>query len=186
MDSSDEAYEMSPLEGIGEQAARLRAARSGKISHLTRRMNIMNNLMVGNEYLEELRENLTKFEEMLDSFQTLHSNYAEFLDEEARKEDDEAWYKPRRMQIMAFVRHVNNWISQADDAGAPSEGGVAPSAVMQEEEEDPAESVNVADVDNTDAQSISVSNRSNRSTLSSSLRIGAEAERLALVEKLQD
>ena len=51
MDSSDEAYEMSPVEGIGEQAARLRAARSGKISHLTRRMNIMNNLMVGNEYL---------------------------------------------------------------------------------------------------------------------------------------
>ena len=118
-----------------------------------------------------MRGNLTKFEEMLDSFQTLHSNYAQFLDEEARKEDNEAWYKPRQMQIMAFVRRVNNWISQADDAGAPSEGGVASSAVMQEEE-DPAESVNVADVDNTDAQSVSVSNRSNRSTLSSSLRRG--------------
>ena len=149
MDSSEEA-EMSPVEGIGEQAARLRAARSGKMSHLTPRMNIMNNLI--------------------------------FLDEEARKEDNEAWYKPRRMQIMAFVRRVNNWISQADDAGAPSEGGVASSAVMQEEE-DPAESGNFADVDNTDAQSVSVSNRSNSSTLSSSLRIGAEAERLALVAK---
>ncbi|CAL8360297.1 unnamed protein product [Arctogadus glacialis] len=101
MDSSDEASEMSLVEGIGEQAARLRAARSGKMSHLTRRMNIMNNLMVGNEYLEELRGNLTKFEEMLDSFQTLHSNYAQFLDEEARKEDNEAWYKPRRMQIIS-------------------------------------------------------------------------------------
>ena len=88
MDSSDEAYEMSPLEGIGEQAARLRAARSGKISHLTRRMNIMNNLMVGNEYLDEVRGNLIKFDEMLDSFQTLHSNYAQFLKEEAHKEDN--------------------------------------------------------------------------------------------------
>ena len=46
-----------------------------------------------------------------------------------------------------------------------------------QEEGDPAESVNVADIDNTDAQSISVSNRSTRSKLSSSLRIGAEAER---------
>ncbi|CAL8255262.1 unnamed protein product [Boreogadus saida] len=43
------------------------------------------------------------------------------------------------MQIMAFVTRANNWISQADDAGAPSEGGVASSAVMQREE-DPAES----------------------------------------------
>ena len=71
---------------------------------------------------------------------------------------------------------MNNWISQAEDPDAPSEVGVASSAVMQEEG-DPAESVNVADIDNTDAQSISVSNRSTRSKLSSSLRIGAEAER---------
>ena len=68
MPSSDEA-EMEPVVGnLDDAVARLRASRSGKASHLTRRMNIVNNLLNDKEYLEEVQGNMLKFNELLEDF----------------------------------------------------------------------------------------------------------------------
>lgn len=56
-----------------DAVSRLRASRSGKASHLTRRMNIVNNLLTDKEYLEEVKGNMLKFNELLEDFKDLHA-----------------------------------------------------------------------------------------------------------------
>ncbi|KAK0150692.1 hypothetical protein N1851_008204 [Merluccius polli] len=167
----------NPVEGMREQAARLRAARSGKVSHLTRRMNIVNNLLFGRENLDEVKGNMRKFEEVFDDFNRTQHFYASLLDEDARKEDDENWWGPR-----------SQWISRIENPTNPILGEVTSSTIQVEEppveliEHDSNEldaDIN-AEIDNTDAQTVA-SHRS--STSSTSLRVNAEAERLALITK---
>lgn len=178
---------------MSEQAARLRTARSGKMSHVTRRMNIVNDLMIGEESLDEVKGNMVKFYKILEEFNTLNSIYVhQCLNEESRKDDDEKWCKPRSAQISAFVANVKKWISQMENPHDPNLNEVTSSAEQMGEPERPAESVDCGNdehdadtntdvnVDNTDALSV-VSSRSSRA--SSSLRINAEAERLALIAK---
>ncbi|KAL7870670.1 hypothetical protein SRHO_G00081670 [Serrasalmus rhombeus] len=70
-------------------AACLRSARSGKMSHITLRMNILNHLMAGKDYLDEVKGNMFKFNEYFAEFKQLHTSYVEMLNEEERIKDDE-------------------------------------------------------------------------------------------------
>ncbi len=171
---SDEA-ETSPVKDMGEAAARLRASRAGKASHLTRRMNIVNSLMDDDDgsCLDEVKGNMVKFNELLNDFKALHASYVEMLDEGAKKEDDEKWYQPRCAQIISFLDTATKWISAVETRtffGLAE----APSSVTLEE----CESANCGDVDTRSIKSVKSSASS-----SSSLRISAEAERAALVAK---
>ena len=137
---SDDEAEVAVLT-MSEQAARLRATRSGKISRVTRRMNIVNNLMIDKESLDEVKGNMIKFYEVFEEFNTSNSTYVQCLDEESRKDDDEKWCKPRSAEINAFIANVNEWISQIENPQDPSLGEATSSAVQTEEPEPLAESV---------------------------------------------
>ena len=66
--SSEEAEVTAPA--MGEQAVRLRATRSWIMSHVTRRINIVNDLVIDEESLDEVKGNMVKFYEILEEFTT--------------------------------------------------------------------------------------------------------------------
>ena len=161
MSSSDEA-ETTPVKNMDEAAARLRSSRAGKASHLTRRMNIVNNLM-NDGYLDEVKANMKRFNDLLDEFKALHISYTEMLDEDAKREDEDKWHQPRCAQITAFLNTVIEWISTMETDTSLSHGGPG-------------------DVDTHSVRS-DKSGASSSSFTSSTLRISAEAERAALMAK---
>ncbi|KAM7393992.1 hypothetical protein PAMP_020821 [Pampus punctatissimus] len=142
-------------------------------------MNILINLMSDREFIDEVKQNMTKFNEYLEEFESLHAYYVERLDEKTRNEDDERWYRPRHTQITAFISNVTKWIFSAE---SPSSSSDLTSAT-------PVEQFTTRFIENTDAdidfdaqsQKSSASNKSSAST--KSLRITAEAERAALLAK---
>ncbi|XP_052470971.1 uncharacterized protein LOC128027405 [Carassius gibelio] len=161
-DSNEE--ETTPVKDMRETVAQLRSSRGGKMSHVTRRMNIVNDLMIEPEFLDEVKQNMIKFNEFLEEFKVVHASYSEMLDEEAKQEDHESWYQPRYVQIMAFMANVEKWMSAIENPGS------------QALVEDSSSVTQVEDSD-IDAQSF----RSHTSSVS--LRISAEAERVALIAK---
>lgn len=88
MASSDEA-DVSVAKDMDGAAARLRVSRAGKVSHLIRRMNIVNNLMSDKQYLDEVKGNMMKVNDLLEEFRALHTSYTHMLDEDARREDND-------------------------------------------------------------------------------------------------
>ena len=177
MANSDEE-EMTLASNMSDSVAQLRSSRAGKMSHVTRRMNIVNDLMTSPEYLYEIKQNMIQFNQFLEEFKAVHASYSEMLDEEASNEDHQQWYQPRCIQITAFIANVEKWISAIENPSSHSTVEVSSSGTQVEESLPPEllENAN-ADVQDIDAQSF----RSH--TSSASLRISAEAEKVALIVK---
>lgn len=154
------------------------ASRAGKVSHLTRRMKILNTLMADNESVDEVKQNMARFHEMLQEFEGLHSAYIQTLSKEAKEADMQNWYEPRMKQINSFLSNAAKWISAADNPEAHSTAHSLLSA-------GPLSSEANADLPDIDALSVSSrrSSTSIRSNVSSSALICAEAERAALLAK---
>ena len=121
-------------------------------------MNIVNNLM-NDGYLDEVKANMKRFNDLLDEFKALHISYTEMLDEDAKREDEDKWHQPRCAQITAFLNTVIEWISTMETDTSLSHGGPG-------------------DVD-THSVGSDKSGASSSSFTSSTLRISAEAERAA-------
>lgn len=64
MTDSNES-ELIPVRRMEETLARLRDARSVKISNLTRRMNILNNLMMEKDFLDIVKDNMLRLQKIL-------------------------------------------------------------------------------------------------------------------------
>lgn len=164
---------------LNEVAARLKASRAGKMAHLTRRINIVNSLMIDAEYLEEVKGNMKKFNEMFVEFKSLQESYVQVLSEEDKVEDLKTWYEPRMKQVDLFVSTVEKWMSTIQEPDSQTSTQV-PSALKVTDQ-----------LNNDDGTSVvssvcsSRSGRSSRSSASSSAsaRICAEAERAALLAK---
>ena len=159
-----------PEENLNEEM-KLRSSRSGKLSHLTRRMNIVNTLMDDETSLHEVKSNMVMFNTMLEEFRSLHGSYQETLKEEDRNEDTKSWYAPRLEQISTFLSNVTRWINSIENPVhdvTVSYTGLESSADIS--------------VGPTEDDRLSLS--SNRSVSSTaSVRIQAEAERAALLAK---
>ena len=157
-----------PEENLNEEM-KLRSSRSGKLSHLTRRMNIVNTLMDDETSLHEVKSNMVMFNTMLEEFRSLHGSYQETLKEEDRNEDTKSWYAPRLEQISTFLSNVTRWINSIENPVhdvTVSYTGLESSADIS--------------VGPTEDDRLSLS--SNRSVSSTaSVRIQAEAERAALL-----
>ncbi|XP_063056437.1 uncharacterized protein LOC134450527 [Engraulis encrasicolus] len=167
-----------------EAVTQMRKARQGKVSHITRRINIVKDLMKNNDFIDEVKENMTKFNEFFEEFKTLHASYADMLDETTRVEDEENWYKPKLADIAAFIDKVFEWIKSVENSSSPSATEVTTSAnVVQVHQSDPLILDGAqAELDLFDVQSHRSNASSRRShTSTRSLRINAEAEREALL-----
>ncbi|KAL2086463.1 hypothetical protein ACEWY4_017522 [Coilia grayii] len=175
---------VTQVPSMDETVARLRSARSGKMSHITQRMNILNSLMTEKDFIDEVKENMFKFNEFLEEFKELHASYVKKLDERTRDEDNENWYQPRYSHITAFISNVDKWISAAENPSSPSSDKVTTSANPVENSFPLFVEKADVDLDYLDAQSQRSSGFNKSNTSSKSLRINAEAERAALLAKV--
>ncbi|KAK0141928.1 hypothetical protein N1851_020399 [Merluccius polli] len=118
-----------------KQASKLKKARTAKLSQLTKRKNVMIQLMEDVSGFHEVRDNLHTYKDLLERFKDIHRNYQELLTEEERKQDDSEWFEPKINEINTFLSSVSTWISGASRAGKPQE----------EEEISPKDSASQAD-----------------------------------------
>lgn len=179
MDESDadaDETEIMEKKGLSEDVLKLRASRSAKLSHVTRRLRIVNSLMVDKDFLEEVKGNMIKFNELLKDFKALHETYVEMLDEEDKNEDIRTWYEPRMVQINDS--DVSKWITtveNSDSVNLPGDTSDANSCVQPKISED------------DDRSSVCSNSSKGSSRLSikstSSVRIQEEAKRAALLAK---
>ncbi|MGL4765240.1 MAG: hypothetical protein ACRC2N_09475 [Aeromonas sp.] len=179
MDESDtDETDTMSVKGLSEDVSKLRSSRSAKLSHVTRRLRIVNSLMVDKDYLEEVKGNMIKFNELLKDFKALHETYVEKLEEEDKNEDVRTWYEPRMVQINNFLSDVSKWIATVenpDSVNLPVDSSEVNSCVQPKVSED-------CDRSSVCSKSSKGSSRlSSRST--SSLRIQEEAKRAALLAK---
>lgn len=184
---ADSALEKETLEE--DTSTKLRLSRGGKMSHLTRQMNIVNKLMADAQSISEVKENMAKFNVKLDEFKTMHIAYQHTLCAIDKSDDMKSWYTPRMEEINQFVSNVSQWISNVESMPTVSSSQAAlPS-------EDPTVGLSFADDEDkrsvasmrshTSARSQS-SARSHASVSSTrSARICAEAEQAALMEKFK-
>ncbi len=115
MDAIDpDTTEVVEMESLNEEVSRLRLSRSAKMSHVTRRLRSVNSLMVDKEYLDEVKDNMIKFNEQLKDFKALHETYVEMLEEEDKNEDIRTWYEPRIIQINHFLADVSKWTTTVE------------------------------------------------------------------------
>ena len=159
--SSDQNQESTGTEmENSNQASKVKRARKAKLSQLTRRKNIMIQLMEDVSGLNEVRENLHTYKDLFEKFKTLQENDQELLTEEERQKDVSEWFEPKIYEMNTFLSSVYSWISGASGAVKP-----------QEEEITPKDSVS------------QVSSRGSRST-TASVRLREEAERAAILVKM--
>lgn len=82
--------------------SKLRNARKGKLAHLTKRKNIMKELMEDATCVQEVKANESKFVHLLDDFKSLHGTYQELLSEEEAIQDEAEWFKPKMADLTLF------------------------------------------------------------------------------------
>lgn len=111
---------------ISGHAPKLRNARKGKLAHLTKRKNLMLELMEDASCVQEVKENFNKFVCLLDDFKSLHETYQELLSEEEARQDEVEWFKPKMADINTFLSSVSEWLSGVSKAVEPQEIEVAP------------------------------------------------------------
>lgn len=133
------------------------------------------------EYLEEVKGNMLKFNEMLDEFNSLQESYAQMLSCDDKVEDLKSWYEPRMKQVDVFVSTVEKWISTVQNPGSQTITQASPvlKVIGQLNEDD---NISVVSSVRSSRSSRSNSTRSSMST-SASAHICAEAERAALLAK---
>lgn len=170
---------------VEDTSAKMRLSRGGKMSHLTRRMNIVNTLMADAESLSEVKENMIKFNVQLEEFKTMHVFYQQTLSAIDKSDDTKSWYTPRMEEIKQFMSNVSKWISRVESMPTVTSSETAlPSDVQTL-----GLSLAVPDPDDDDKLSVASmrSQSSARSQASASstksARICAEAEQVALLEK---
>lgn len=84
------------------------------MSHITRRMNIIDTLMGDTEHIGEIKANMMQFNAMLNEFNTVQDSYVQMLWEEEKIEDMKTWYQPKMTQIKAFQSKVTKWLATMD------------------------------------------------------------------------
>ena len=130
-------------------------SRKAKLGQLTRRKNVILQLMRDSMNEDDAKDNMHKYHALLGEFMGTHISYQKLLNSEDCKEDNDTWFEPKMARIDEFIVDVSKWLSDSTNRTVP--------------EVAPGDSVS------------SGSDRSNRSTVSSTAtaRILAEAVKAA-------
>lgn len=110
-------------ENVSENASALRKARKNKLGLLTRRMNIIKDLMNDKSNVKEVNENCVTFGELLKALEAIHEEYQNTLSEEDRELDDNTWYKPKRESHRLFIEDVDDWLQECENKDEENEIG---------------------------------------------------------------
>lgn len=175
LEPAEEALEMEDM------SAKMRLSRQGKMSHLTKRMNIVNTLMADKDGLDEVKENMVKFNQQLEDFKAFHVSFQQTLSAKDKSDDTKKWYTPRMEEINPFLDNVSKWIIAVESNVTTSQTELPldlqlSAAVPDDKNDDDRHSI-ISIRSRTSA-------RSNASVSSTkSARVVAEAEQVALLEK---
>lgn len=113
-DNKAENEESEQQKAEAEKRA-LRNNRKAKLAQITRRKNIINELMKDNINANEVEENVLKYNELFDEFKAVHQDYQRLLEEDEIK-DDELWYEPKRISIIQFRDEAAEWLTGQKNA----------------------------------------------------------------------
>ncbi|XP_049331748.1 uncharacterized protein LOC111197647 [Astyanax mexicanus] len=153
----------------GEHVPKLKNVRKGKLSQLTKRKNIMLELMEDVTDIEEVKENLQKYTQLLAEFKSVHRGYQGQLSEDEISKDECEWFEPKMAEIDHFLSLVHEWLAGASKTA------------KSEPEEEKEEEVEVTAKDSI--SQVSQRSRGSRTSTVASARIVAEAERAGLMAK---
>ena len=161
------SLEKAPLENV----SKLLASRKYKLCQVTRRMNIVKELMKVITNVEEVNESMTKYGQLVEEFNNTHKAYQLLLSKEECELDTEKWYILKVGDMTAFMASVTKWKN----------------TIIQGEIDHDNIGLNVDNVAPEDSISAVLSHRSSRSATSStsSARIRAEAEKAAIQTRIQ-
>lgn len=158
----------------------MRTIRKAKLSQLTRRMNIIKELMNDTTCVGEVKSNEAMYKTKLDEFKQAHAQYQCMLNETDRESDTKTWFEPKWAVITEFLSSLSQWWSSLKTTEDSTHVHDQLAAVTDDiRPEDSASAVR--------SQRSQTSKRQSRSLLSSqttsSVRIQAEAERATLLVK---
>lgn len=155
----------------------MRSSRKAKLGQLTRRKNIVLELMKDVANIDEVKENMFRYDALVGEFKDAHSTYQKLLNDDDR--DNDNWFKPKIASVDEFNAHVNNWLSNPpkmtddddDDDGDVTNGKDAKAVV------------DVAPHESASQVSSKVSSTASSCTQAEAEKAALEAKLSALIEK---
>ena len=162
------APELEVPQPDGEHIAKMRSARKTKLSQLTRRKNILKELMKDNMHTEEFEENMAKYKTLLDEFKDAHLSYHALLNDPDEINTSDDWFQSKLCDSNDFFELVTLWKADPTTRLQPDDIALGDSASVMAAK----------------ANSSMMSKRSSHSSVASA-RIRAEAEKAAAIAKLQ-
>lgn len=100
-------------DNVSENA--LRNNRKTKLAQLTRRMNIIKEFMKDGKCIDEVKENMLKYRELLEVFENIHGEYQRVLKASERNTNQEMWYAPKRDGNHTFMKEVEQWLNEQEE-----------------------------------------------------------------------
>ena len=154
----------------GAHVPKLKNVRKGKLGQLTKRKKIIIELMEDVTGIQEVKENLQKYTQLLAEFKSVHRDYQGQLSEDEANKDECEWFQPKMAEIDHFLSHVSEWLIGASRTTKP-----------EPEEEEKEEEVEVTEKDSI--SQFSHGSRGSRTSSVASARVVVEAERAGLEAK---
>ena len=94
----------------GAHVPKLKNVRKGKLGQLTKRKKIIIELMEDVTGIQEVKENLQKYTQLLAEFKSVHRDYQGQLSEDEANKDECEWFQPKMAEIDHFLSHVSEWL----------------------------------------------------------------------------
>jgi len=94
-----------------ETAKDLRKSRKIKLGMLTRKMNVIKELMTVPSNVKQVMESVARYDDLLGEFKSSHKEYRHVLSEKERESDDALWYEPKRKINESFMWEANAWLT---------------------------------------------------------------------------
>ena len=119
-----------PEQADGEHIAKMRSARKTKLSQLTRRKNILKELMKDNMNTEEQEfdENMAKYKTLLDEFKDAHLSYHALLNDPTEISVSDDWFQSKLCSSNDFVELVTIWKTDLKTSQQPDDIALGESA----------------------------------------------------------
>ena len=95
-----------------ETAKDLLKSRKIKLGMLTRKMNVIKELMTVPSNVKQVMENVARYDDLLGEFKASHKEYQHVLSEKERESDDALWYEPKRKINESFMLEANAWLGE--------------------------------------------------------------------------
>lgn len=163
---------------------KLRLSRKAKLGQLTRRKNIVLELMKDVANIDEVKENMFTYYVLVGEFKDAHFAYQKLLNDDDRDNDTDNWFKPKIASIDEFNAYVENWLSNPPEMTEDDDDDGGDNDVTNDK--DAKAVVDVAPHESASQISSKVSSTASSRTWAEAEKAALEAKFSALMEKHQE